>query len=160
MKIFSVCFALMMMGFGGGATASTMESDTSQVGSYLNDAMFFHSHNPMFIKDSSSTLTLVDEPALQVADDKKSHFYGHIILHNRDSNNWFVNSGLVFDHSFFAGETHLWGWGSVSGNEIDGNCCETISPVGVVPVPSAIWLFGSALLGLLGLISRNRGSKL
>jgi hypothetical protein len=37
MKIITVCFALMTMGFGGGATASMLTAGTNQVGSYLSD---------------------------------------------------------------------------------------------------------------------------
>jgi hypothetical protein len=46
----------------------------------------------------------------------------------------------------------------ISGNAINasygGNI--NINPVGAVPVPAAVWLFGSAFAGLLGLTKRSR----
>lgn len=146
MKIISVFFALMMMGFGSSATASRLTSDTEQVGSHLSDVdsytvtafigsghshvneMFSHSHNFRF-----------DDPVMN---------------HNRADYGWPGNSGHAFDHSFLEGENHSWG----SAHE-HGDRCDNIPPVAAVPVPAAIWLFGSALMGMVGLISRNRGSK-
>ncbi|ESS73575.1 hypothetical protein MGMO_16c00090 [Methyloglobulus morosus KoM1] len=172
MKIISVFFALMMMGFGSSATASRLTSDTEQVGSHLSDVdsytvtafigsghshvneMFSHSHN--FRSNMAfPTLALLNERTHQQdANVKNSHFDDPVMNHNRPDYGWPGNSGHAFDHSFLEGENHSWG----SAHE-HGDHCDNIPPVAAVPVPAAIWLFGSALMGMVGLVSRNRGSK-
>jgi hypothetical protein len=140
MKIIRVFFALMMMGFVGGATASMMTADTNQVGSQLSDV------------DGRTVPAPIMSDASHEND--KSHFDGHVMNHYRDNNSWLGNSGHTFDHSFLEGDNYS--WGSAHGH---GDRCETIPPVGAVPVPAAIWLFGSALMGLMGITSRKTGSK-
>lgn len=48
-------------------------------------------------------------------------------------------------------------WSDLSGGPIANNYFgATINPAAVVPVPAAVWLFGSGLLGLVG-VARRRG---
>jgi len=117
-----------------------LASDTTQVGSHLGDVDGHIVPAHMGSGDSH--------------DNKNSHFGGHAMNHYWGNTSWFGNSEHAFDHGFLEGKNHS--WGSVHGH---GDRCETIPPVAAVPVPAAIWLFGSALMGLVGLLSRNRGSK-
>jgi hypothetical protein len=137
MKKMSICFALIMMGLGSSATASMLTKGATQAGSHLRE---INGHT-FTTQRSNSDFNVT-----------KSHFNGHDI--NLSWYNGHGNLGLDFDHNFIEGKIHPW-----SASDEHGNRCETIPPISAVPVPAAIWLFGSALMGLVGLISSNRGSK-
>ena len=56
-----------------------------------------------------------------------------------------------------AGATCRVGGGGGGGNTVNCNATTShISVYGVVPVPAAVWLFGSGLLGLVGIARRRR----
>ena len=57
--------------------------------------------------------------------------------------------GWVFDENSFAGSAQQ----LIFDYELE---LQNITPVGPVPVPAAVWLFGSGLLGMIGLARRRR----
>ena len=67
-------------------------------------------------------------------------------------------SPTIGSTTLMSGVGGLGGWGDGSNDEINVdyvNASIMINPVSTVPVPAAVWLFGSGLLGLVGVARRS-----
>ena len=181
MKKISVVLALlMMMGFAGvassanlsfgavplpvsnGGSPGSFESDTSgntiaggfgfgHVGNVIPPVSFSHDWNFTSSDASAPVLASLSELPHEKIDITNITFDGVKMGFDMVNQRWFGNGALSFAHILHVG-------GTVSASE-GTQYILNISTPSNVPVPAALWLFGSAILGLLGVSNRKKGLK-
>jgi hypothetical protein len=172
MKKIHVVFALFMMaGFTGGASASALSWDvlpadavvtldnqdaiSSSYGFGLNEGEF--SHNFVFSGEGDTQAeTWVSGLLNENINFSNLFIDGNAMTFDNVHQRWFGSSDLSFAHLL-----HIEGNVSGIGQQYLVLVANpgTIPPITAVPVPAAIWLFGSALMGLMGSTARKTGSK-
>jgi len=92
--------------------------------------------------------------------------FGSLSGYNNGSEIWNVDTGLNGSYEFYGAqlglidELHL-GFGNnfiVDDISLNGSPISSISPISPIPVPAAIWLFGTALLGMVGFSKRRKAA--
>jgi hypothetical protein len=174
MKKISVVFALFIMaGFTGGASASILSWDvlpsdavttldnqetiSASYGFGLNEGVF--SHNYVFSGEGDTHAeTWVSGLLNENINFSNLFIDGNAMTFDVANQRWFGSSDLSFAHLLHI-EGNVSGIGQQYLVMVGNPNSDDSPPVGAVPVPAAIWLFGSALMGLMGVTSRITGSK-
>jgi hypothetical protein len=164
MKKISVVIALltMMMGFAGGASAAifnwdvlpsdavaTLDNQGTISASYgfgLNQGVF--SHNYVFSDGGNSHANVWVTGLLNESLNFANLFIdGNALAFDNINQRWFGTTDVSFAHLLH-----------IAGN-VSGIGQQYLVKITEAPIPAAIWLFGSALMGLMGVTSRKTGSK-
>jgi len=80
----------------------------------------------------------------------------HWIFQNNSPLNTFVWLSSISYQSNNGGQGSILGLSHFSYEPCVGDECGLTPPISTVPVPAAVWLFGSALLGLMGVSRKKR----
>ena len=71
-----------------------------------------------------------------------------------------VTRSASFNVELFAGETYVVRMTSEGGTALGSDPNYTLKVISAVPVPAAVWLFGTALVGLFGFGRKSKAAKL
>jgi hypothetical protein len=169
MKKFSAVFTLLMLtGFTGVVSSASLSFNPGQTptGSSITDnagstisaqfgfghdgTNFTHSYNFTSSDASSTILAQVNQLPFDAINFTSITFDDVQMVLNSVTNTWLGNGKNTTDHSIV-----LMGNQVTEGSQYSLTANSSESAPNAVPVPAAIWLFGSALAGLLGIKTRK-----
>lgn len=167
MKKMYVVLAFLMMGFVGGASASTLTWDTTQAGSFIS-----HNNAPVISVQFGFGASLVGDlfnhsyafsstDALQVLVRMNELPHENVLVTGITYDNIAMDYDIANQRWFgfgVAGLSHIINIiGSVDREgslyQITADSNADVPPP--IPVPAAVWLFGSAIAGLMGVTRRK-----
>jgi hypothetical protein len=168
-KITAFLAVLMIVGFTGVVFAASLAWNTATMpvgstitldnsptisasfgfGASLVNAIFSHTYNFTSSSNASVLAQLIELPTEDI-DIFSMTFDGVAMTFDSVNQRWFGFGANTFNHAILLnGTTHLEGSAYLV----------TASSVNNVPIPAAIWLFGSAIAGLMGISTRKTLAK-